>query len=76
VNGHPPTLKHGHTGLIVAPGDAAALRDAILELSGNARLRRCMGRTARLEAESLHAWEHTVERLEQVFLAAHAGPVH
>jgi glycosyltransferase involved in cell wall biosynthesis len=76
VNGHPPTLKHGHTGLIVPPGNVEALRDAILELSGNARLRRCMGRAARLEAESMHAWEHTVERLEQVFLAAHAARVH
>jgi len=67
-DGHPPTLKSGHTGLIVPPCKVEALCDAIVSLCAHRELRRRMGRTARLEAEALHGWEQTAERLEQVFV--------
>jgi glycosyltransferase involved in cell wall biosynthesis len=51
----------------VPPGDARALADAIGQLSGEAALRRRLGRQARLEAEAHHRWQHTAERLEDVF---------
>jgi glycosyltransferase involved in cell wall biosynthesis len=67
VNGHPPTLTSGKTGLIVPPGDVDALSNAIVQLCADASLRKRMGRDARLEAEAMHGWEQTVQRLEQVF---------
>jgi glycosyltransferase involved in cell wall biosynthesis len=67
INGHPPTLTQDKTGLIVTPGDVDALCQAIVRLCSDATLRRCMGRTARIEAEAMHAWEHTAARLEQIF---------
>jgi glycosyltransferase involved in cell wall biosynthesis len=60
-------LKSGKTGLIVPPGDVAALSNAIVQLCADASLRKRMGQDARLEAEALHGWEQTVQRLEQVF---------
>jgi glycosyltransferase involved in cell wall biosynthesis len=68
VNGHPPTLRAGETGVIVPPCDVAALCDAIVQLCADPARRRRMGQAARVEAESAHAWEHTAARLEQVLL--------
>jgi len=67
INGHPPTLKNGETGLIVPPGDVEALTDAIVRLCADATTRKRMGQSARLEAEVTHGWEQTAERLEHVF---------
>jgi glycosyltransferase involved in cell wall biosynthesis len=67
INGHPPTLKNGETGLIVPPGDVAALTDAIVRLCSDSTVRRQMGQSARREAEVVHGWEQTAERLEQLF---------
>lgn len=68
--GQPPTLCHEETGLIVPPCDGAALQTAIVRLCADAPLRRRLGQTARLEAEQQHTWQHTVDRIEQVMLAA------
>ena len=65
-NGHPPTLEHGRTGLIVPPCEDEALASAIVQLSRDAGLRRRMGQEARLEAETQHGWSHTAERLDTV----------
>jgi len=72
-DGHPPTLTDGQTGLIVPPCDEAALCDAIVRLSADRELRRRMGRAARMEAEALHGWERTAERIEQVFVHVCSG---
>jgi glycosyltransferase involved in cell wall biosynthesis len=66
-NGKPSSLKHGETGWIVPPCDEDALSQAIVLLSSDIELRRRIGRAARIEAESRHAWRHTAERLEQLF---------
>jgi glycosyltransferase involved in cell wall biosynthesis len=68
VPGHPPTLRAGVTGLIVPPCDVDALADALVRICADARGRRRMGQAARLEAETMHGWEHTAARLEQVLL--------
>jgi glycosyltransferase involved in cell wall biosynthesis len=67
-NGHPRTLRDGETGLIVPPCDTDALGHAIVQLCANGKLRKRMGQAARLDAEKMHGWEQTAERLEQVFL--------
>ncbi len=67
-NGQPAIIKHGRTGLIVPPCDVKALYEAILYLANNSDIRCEMGRQARIEAESQHAWRHTARHLEQIFL--------
>lgn len=67
-NGQPPTLSHGETGLIVPPCDENALSDAIIQLCSDYRLRRQMGQAARLEAETMHGWNHTAAALEEIFV--------
>jgi glycosyltransferase involved in cell wall biosynthesis len=66
-DGQPQTLRHGETGLIVPPCDDEALAAAMIHLAGDPTLRKRMGRTARIEAENSHGWDHTVQRLTQLF---------
>ena len=59
VSGIPELVLHGETGLLVPPGDAAALGDALAALIGDPARRRELGRRgqARLVAEFDHdAW--------------------
>lgn len=67
LNGHPPTLEDGRTGVIVPPCQPGPLAAAIERLCADAALRRRMGQAARLDAESSHGWEQTAARLEAVF---------
>jgi len=65
-DGQPATLAHGSTGWIVPPCDEDALVEAIYTLASNDELRREIGRAARLEAERLHTWTYTVEKIEAI----------
>ena len=47
VSGIPELVHDGRNGLVVAPGDAVALADALEHLLGDAALRRELGRAAR-----------------------------
>jgi L-malate glycosyltransferase len=47
VGGLPEVVEHGRTGLLTAPGDAAELAGALLELLAAPERRRAMGRSAR-----------------------------
>jgi glycosyltransferase involved in cell wall biosynthesis len=67
VNGHPPTLRDGVTGLVVPPCRVEPLTEAILRFSADATARIRMGQAARIEAEAMHGWEQTALRIEQVF---------
>ena len=66
-NGQPAVIKHGQTGWIVPPCDDNAIYEAIIDLAENVRLRQQMGQQARLEAEKWHRWDHTAEKLDEVF---------
>ncbi|MFO7541038.1 MAG: glycosyltransferase family 4 protein [Chloroflexota bacterium] len=66
-NGRPATLRHRQSGWIVPPGDIEALAQAICHLAGDQSLRRHLGQTARHEAEIHHRWQHTAERLVDIF---------
>ena len=66
-DGQPAVIKHGRTGWIVPPCDAAALCDAMLNLALNVELRRKMGQEARLDAERFHTWRHTAQQLTDLF---------
>jgi glycosyltransferase involved in cell wall biosynthesis len=66
-NGQPATLQHGRSGWIVPPCDEDALTRAISHLAADRQLCRRLGRTARMEAEQSHRWQHTASRLEELF---------
>jgi glycosyltransferase involved in cell wall biosynthesis len=66
-DGQPAVIDHGRTGLIVPPGDEDALYSALVRLSADRELTAQMGRAARVEAERLHSWKTTAERLSELF---------
>jgi glycosyltransferase involved in cell wall biosynthesis len=76
--GVPWVNRHGETGIVVPPGDVAALREALVRISSDEVMRRRLGRTARA-----HALEHfTAVRMCATFDAlcrdvaeAHSAPV-
>jgi glycosyltransferase involved in cell wall biosynthesis len=67
VAGNPQTIRHGETGWIVPPCDEDMLYRTLLEIGSDRNRLRVMGRAARLEAETLHDWGHTVQCLETTF---------
>ncbi|MDX1622831.1 MAG: glycosyltransferase [Gemmatimonadota bacterium] len=73
VGGVPEIVVHGETGLLVNPGNARDLRDAIATLLADPSRRKAMGRRARERAQchfSLDAWR---ERLGGVYAVALGG---
>lgn len=67
LQGQPAVLRHGVTGLIVPPCNETAMAQAIVALSAHHEQRRAMGRQARQEAEMVHHWRHTAQRLDTIF---------
>lgn len=47
ITGVPELVEHGKSGLLVPPGDASALADAIRDLAGDPEKRRAMGEAGR-----------------------------
>jgi glycosyltransferase involved in cell wall biosynthesis len=64
VGGVSELVEDGATGCLVAPGDAAALRDAILRVMGDSALRQNMGAAGRAKVEA-----HFTTRSEAARLA-------
>lgn len=56
-------LAHEETALLVEPGDARALSEAIMRLAKSGELRERLGRAARAEAVARHTWEHNARRV-------------
>lgn len=53
----PHLARHGREGLILPPGDVQALREALLALATDARLRGALSRSARERAANLPTWD-------------------
>jgi glycosyltransferase involved in cell wall biosynthesis len=53
--------------LLVEPGDAAALAQALDRLSRDEELRARLGAAARRAAEGSHTWEHNAARVFDSF---------
>jgi len=74
VGGVPEALGHGadgtRPGLLVPPGDPAALGAALRAWLGDAGLRRRLRRAARERRESLARWSTTTSALEAVLAGA------
>ena len=56
-------LKDGETALLVEPGNARELSEAILRLASSSTLREQLGRAARREAKAHHTWGHNALRV-------------
>jgi alpha-maltose-1-phosphate synthase len=71
-------IQHGHTGLLVEPGDVTGLAQAMINLIENPAERARLGENARRQALERHSWQEYIERLEQIYLSvlqAHTGEV-
>jgi glycosyltransferase involved in cell wall biosynthesis len=62
-------VDEGRTGLLVPPGDAVALADAIRSLALNPARRAAMGATAQAETLRRFSWERVVELVERRYEA-------
>lgn len=65
--GTPEVVEDGGTGLLVPPGDIAALREAVRRLAGDASLRRRMGDAGRARAAARHAPARLVETYGKLY---------
>lgn len=64
VGAIPEALPQGQGGLLVPPRDPAALADALVEVLGDAALRKALGRAARRRASESYAAAVVVPRIE------------
>jgi glycosyltransferase involved in cell wall biosynthesis len=64
VGGIPEIVDHGNTGLLIPPGDTAALVQALTQLLGDPDLRRRMGAAAR---RRVHTWAQAATELAGVY---------
>jgi glycosyltransferase involved in cell wall biosynthesis len=67
VGGIPDVVKDGVNGLLVAPGDAAALERALRRLLRDPRLAAALGAAGRESVREHHACERVVAQLGQVY---------
>lgn len=68
VGGIPEIIDQGVTGLLVPPGDARRLAQAIISLLKDDFKRQQFGRAARDRVESQFSWSSVAERTESVYL--------
>lgn len=73
VGGIPEIVRHGETGLLVEPGDRAALISAVLRLLGDSSLRTGMGRAARETVSQKFSLNQAVTGYESVYQSLHAA---
>jgi glycosyltransferase involved in cell wall biosynthesis len=63
IGGLPETVRHGETGLLVEPGDPAAIADAICTLLADEPRRLEFGRAGREWVSEHHNWSHCLDRM-------------
>jgi glycosyltransferase involved in cell wall biosynthesis len=67
LGGSPEVIGHGRSGLLVAPGDPSALKDAIAELAADANRRHAMGDAGRKTYEQRFRAETMVSQIESLY---------
>jgi glycosyltransferase involved in cell wall biosynthesis len=70
VAGIPDVVTDGVEGVLVPPGDATALRQALLGLAGDSERRSRLGRNARQRVERDLTWARVVTTLEECYVQA------
>ncbi len=63
----PEVVEEGRTGLLVPPGDAEALGDALIDLAGDPEKARRMGLAGRRRAERMFSLDGMLEKVEAFF---------
>ncbi len=67
AGGIPDIVKHDETGLLVPPGDAAALAEAVEALAGDRERSRALGRGAREHVERAFSWDRIIQSLKRLY---------
>lgn len=73
VGGLPEIVADGMTGIVVEPGDAEALAEAIVALAGDLDRAAAMGEAGRKRAFSEFPPERSAERIEELYVQALEG---
>jgi phosphatidylinositol alpha-mannosyltransferase len=66
IEGYAAVAEHGETGILVPPGDAAALAEAMVALLTDEERRRRLGEAAREESEE-YSWKRIAARLVEIY---------
>ena len=66
-------IQHGHSGLLVKPGDRLGMASAFKRLIDDDGLRMRIGKQAREEAVRKYSWDKYILRLERVYMAVIEG---
>ena len=67
VGGPAEIIRHGETGFLFPPGDAAALAQAILELVEDPQLRRRLACDGATEVRETWVWDKVVPKMQAVY---------
>jgi glycosyltransferase involved in cell wall biosynthesis len=70
AGGIPETIRHGRNGLLVPPGDAAAIVEAVRWLANNSRHRERIGRHNAEHARAHYGWPSVAARYEALYYRA------
>jgi glycosyltransferase involved in cell wall biosynthesis len=68
IGGLEEVVEHEKTGLLVPPGDAGALAEAIRGLADNPEMRRNMGEAGRRRVQQSFGLASTVQRIEDLYM--------
>lgn len=68
VGGNPELVEHRSTGLLVRPGDPAALAEALLTLIEDQDLRKALADSARKHVEEKYSWQKSLLEHENYYL--------
>jgi colanic acid/amylovoran biosynthesis glycosyltransferase len=69
VMGIPELVEDGASGLLLRPGRAEPLAEALARLAASPDLRRCLGRAGRARIESAFSLERSAQNLRDVYLS-------
>ena len=75
VGGLADAIEDGITGLVVPPGEVAALREALERLLADSALRDELGSAGRAKARASYAWNAATAATIAAYREAGSGPV-